>query len=95
MRLADLKRPRFYLPAGFVLLLGIASAVVFHPAFQKKMLLEHVAPLLDSLAIGYVHITPWSMELKDVSVGYRGGRFAIGEGTSALFSRDIRICAAS
>jgi hypothetical protein len=81
MRLADLKRPRIYLSAGFVILLSIALAVAFHPAFQKKMLLEHVAPLVDSLDIGYVHVTPWSVELKDVSVGYRGGRFAIGDGT--------------
>jgi hypothetical protein len=81
MRLADLKRPRFYLPAALVLLLGAASAVVFHPAFQKKMLLDHVGPLVDSLDIGYLHLTPWSLELTDVSVGYRGGRFSVGKGT--------------
>jgi len=81
MRLADLKRPHFFLPAGLVLVLAIGLTVVFHPAFQKKMLLEHVAPLVDSLNIGYVHVTPWSVELRNVSVGYRGGRFAIGDGT--------------
>jgi hypothetical protein len=81
MRLADLKHPRFYLPAGLVLALLVASAVVFHPAFQKKMLLDHVGPLVDSLEIGYIHLTPWSLDLKQVSVGYRGGQFSVGEGT--------------
>lgn len=81
MRLAALKQPRFYLPASLVLLLGVASAVIFHPAFQKKMLLDHVGPLVDSLDIGYIHLTPWSLELKHVVVGYRGGHFSIGDGT--------------
>jgi hypothetical protein len=81
MRLADLKQPRFYLPAALALLLGMVSAVAFHPAFQKKMLLDHVGPRLDSLKIGYIHLTPWSLELKNVSVGYRGGHFSLGDGT--------------
>ena len=81
MRLADLKHPRFYLPAGLALILGVVSAVVFHPAFQKKMLLDHVGPLVDSLEIGYIHLTPWSLDLKHLSVGYRGGHFSIEEGT--------------
>jgi hypothetical protein len=81
MRLTDLKRPRFYLPATIVLLLGIVSAVVFHPDFQRKMLLDHLGPLVDSLDIGYIHLTPWSLQLKNVSVGYRGGHFSIGDGT--------------
>ncbi len=81
MRLADLKHPRFYLPAGLALILSVASAVVFHPAFQKRMLLDHVGPLVDSLEIGYVHLTPWSLDLKQVSVGYRGGQFSIEEGS--------------
>jgi hypothetical protein len=81
MRLSRLKSPRFYLPTALVLLLGLVSAVVFHPAFQKKMLQDHVGPLVDSLDIGYVHLTPWSLEMRDVSVGYRGGHFSIGHGT--------------
>ncbi|MGB7932165.1 MAG: hypothetical protein WCH04_08055, partial [Gammaproteobacteria bacterium] len=81
MRLAILKQPRFYLPASLALILGVVSAVVFHPAFQKKMLLGHVGPQVDSLDIGYIHFTPWSLELKNVSLGYQGGHFSVGEGT--------------
>ena len=81
MRLAILKHPRFYLPASLALILGVVSAVVFHPAFQKKMLIDHVGPLVDSLEIGYIHFTPWSLVLKNVSLGYRGGHFSAGEGT--------------
>jgi hypothetical protein len=80
MRLAIIKQPRFYLPAGLALILGVVSAVVFNPAFQKKMLLDHVGPLVDSLEIGYIHFTPWSLDLKNVSLGYRGGHFSVGEG---------------
>jgi hypothetical protein len=80
MRLAIIKQPRFYLPAGLALILGVVSAVVFNPAFQKKMLLDHVDPLVDSLEIGYIHFTPWSLDLKNVSLGYRGGHFSVGEG---------------
>jgi hypothetical protein len=80
MRLAILKQPRFYLPASLALILGVVSAVVFHPAFQKKMLIDHVGPLVDSLEIGYIHLTPWSLDLKNVSLGYRGGHFSVEEG---------------
>jgi hypothetical protein len=81
MQLADLRYPRFYVPLGLVLVLGIAAALIFHPAFQKKMLLDHVAPLVDSLEIGYVHLTPWSLDVDQLAVEYQGGRFALGKGT--------------
>ncbi|MEJ2690012.1 MAG: hypothetical protein P8130_08685 [Deltaproteobacteria bacterium] len=91
-----MKSPKFYLPATLVLLLAVVSAVVFNPAFQKKMLQDHVGPLVDSLAIGYVHLTPWSLEMRKVSVKYRGGQFVIGQGTLrynplALLLHDISI----
>jgi len=81
MQLADLKRPRFYIPISLIVLLTVLSAVVFNPAFQKKMLLKHVGPLLDSLQIEYVHITPWSLRLDKVAVDYAGGHFALEQGT--------------
>ena len=58
MQFADLKRPRFFIPLGLLLLLAITAAVIFHPAFQKKMLLDHVGPLVDSLEIERIHFTP-------------------------------------
>ncbi|MEA2094576.1 MAG: hypothetical protein U9P11_08440, partial [Pseudomonadota bacterium] len=88
MRRADLTRPRFYVPLGILLLLGVLSAVIFHPAFQKKMLLDHVAPLVDSLEIDYIHFTPWSLDLNNIDVGYQGGRFQLAEGR-------IRYCLSS
>lgn len=45
------------------------------------MLLDHVGPLVDSLEVEYVHLTPWSLDLKKISVGYRGGQFRLQEGT--------------
>ena len=96
MQLADLKRPRAWIPLCLVLLLAVGLAVVFNPAFQKKMLLDHVGPLVDSLEIGHVHFTPWSLDLSRVSVDYRGGHFQVGEGKisyclSSLLVLDLNI----
>jgi len=88
MRLTVLKQPRFYVPLGLVVILAAASAVVFNPAFQKKLLLDHVGPRVDSLQIGSVHLTPWSLDLHGIAVGYRGGRFQLEHGS-------IRFCLAS
>ena len=81
MRLADLKRPRFYIPLGLLLVLAVVSAVIFNPGFQKKMLLKHVGPLVDSLQLDYVHFTPWSLHLNKVMVDYAGGHFELEQGT--------------
>ncbi|MGD8874404.1 MAG: hypothetical protein PVH38_04585, partial [Gammaproteobacteria bacterium] len=88
MQFADLKRPRVFIPLGLLLFLAITAAVIFNPAFQKKMLLDHVGPLVDSLEIGQVHFTPWSLELSSVAVDYEGGHFRIGNGS-------IRYCLSS
>ncbi len=88
MHLADLKRPRYYIPLALLVILAVASAVVFHPAFQKKMLLKHVGPLVDSLQVEYVHFTPWSLQLDKLAVDYAGGHFALEAGS-------IRYCLSS
>ena len=81
MQLADLKRPRFYIPIVLMLVLTALSAVIFNPGFQKKMLLRHVGPLVDSLQLEYVHFTPWSLRLSKVAVEYEGGQFELEQGT--------------
>ncbi|HYQ70662.1 MAG TPA: hypothetical protein VET88_01910, partial [Gammaproteobacteria bacterium] len=88
MQFINLKRPRFFIPASIVLVLAITATVVFHPGFQKKMLLDHVGPLLDSLQIEHVHLTPWSLELSDVVIDYAGGHFRIGKAS-------LRFCLSS
>jgi len=81
MQLTDLKSPRFYIPISLIVVLTVLSVVVFNPAFQKRMLLKHVGPLVDSLQIEYVHFTPWSLRLNKVAVDYAGGHFAVEQGT--------------
>ncbi|MGB5715865.1 MAG: hypothetical protein WBN81_02095, partial [Gammaproteobacteria bacterium] len=81
MQLADLKRPRFYIPIGLLLVLAVLSALVFNPGFQKKMLLKYAGPLVDSLQLEYVHFTPWSVRLNKVAVEYEGGHFELEQGT--------------
>jgi hypothetical protein len=88
MQFADLKRPRIFIPAGLMLLLAISAAVIFHPAFQKKMLLQYAGPLVESLEIERIHFTPWSLELANVAVDYAGGYFQVGHGS-------IRYCLSS
>lgn len=94
MRLSSLKRPRAYIPLGLAVLTLVVALVVFHPAFQRKMLLDHVGPLVESLAIEHVHLTPWSLDLKGVAVRYAGGDFrldkaSIGFCLSSLVTRTI------
>jgi hypothetical protein len=96
MRRAVLTRPAFYVPFGLLLVLGVTAAVVFHPAFQKRMLLEHVGPLVDSLEINRVHLTPWSLDLDDLDVVYRGGRLQVERATfsyclSSLVALDLNL----
>ncbi len=88
MRLADLKRPRYYIPLALLVILAVVFAVVFNPGFQKKMLLKHVGPLVDSLQVEYVHFTPWSLTLDKLAVDYAGGHFALETGS-------IRYCLSS
>jgi hypothetical protein len=59
----------------------VLAAVVFHPDFQKKMLLDHVGPLVDTLEVEHVHLTPWSLDVDNLAVEYAGGRFQLGRGT--------------
>jgi len=88
MQFAALKRPRYYLSIGLLLVIVIASAVVFNPDFQKKMLLKHGGPLVDSLQVGYVHVTPWSVQLEQLAVDYAGGHFQLESGS-------LRFCLSS
>lgn len=80
MRFPFLKRRSFYIPFGIAVVLGILSVIVFNPDFQKSQLLKRLGPAVDSLEIGRVHITPWSTEFDDVSVGYEGGEFHVDAG---------------
>ncbi len=80
MLLPHLKKPRVYIPLVVIVVLAVLSAIVFHPAFQKKMLLDQVAPLVDSLAIERVHLTPWSLQVQGLAVRYSGGSFELREG---------------
>ncbi len=80
MHLAQLKTPRVYLPLVLLVVLAAVSAVLFHPGFQRKMLLDHVGPLVDALEIEEVHLTPWSLGVKGLAVRYAGGTFQLTEG---------------
>lgn len=96
MQPADLKRPRAYIPLALILLLAIVSAVVFHPGFQRKMLLDHVGPLVDGLAVDEIHFTPWSLDVTNLRVDYQGGQFELAHGRiryclSSLLLLDLNI----
>ena len=79
MQLSDLKRPRVYLPLAVALLLIGACAVVFQPALQRKVLLDQVGPLVDSMEVDYVHVTPWSLDVSGLSVAYRGAKLRVAQ----------------
>ncbi len=62
---------RYALAALLLVLVG-ASVLVFNPERQKAWLVPQVQPLVDQLALDYVFITPWSVELRGVSVSAQG-----------------------
>lgn len=96
MRFPDLKYFRLYIGLFLAVIVIALTATAFHPAFQRKMLLRYVGPLVDSLAIEHVHLTPWSLDLKGVAISYSGGHFQLEEGgfefcLSSLLTRTIAL----
>ncbi len=81
MRLADLKHPGFYcpraLPSSWVL--GLPS--YFTPPSRKKCCSTTSVRWSTRWKSVTSLLTPWSLDLKNLSLGYRGGQFSIGEGT--------------
>jgi len=73
MHLPSFKQPRIFLPLGFVILLIIVFSIIFHPKFQKKMLLDYVAPHVDALSVDHIHFTPWSFNVSNLAAKYEGG----------------------
>lgn len=88
MGIAFLKKPKHYIALSVLLVFLIVIAVLFHPEFQKKLLLKQAGPLVDSLQLDYIHITPWSVTLKGVNSVYKGGKFKLGEA-------NLRFCLSS
>ena len=62
---------RYGLAALLALLIG-ASILVFNPARQKAWLMPQIEPLVDRIALDYVFITPWSVELRGLAVNAQG-----------------------
>ncbi len=81
MQLIDVKRPKYFISLGLLLVLIIICAVVFHPDFQKKMLMKYGAPAMDSLSVERVHFTPWSINVEKLAAAYEGGLFKVESGT--------------
>ncbi len=64
--------------------LTIALAALFNPSLQQRWLLPKLVPLardagVETLEIGYLRFTPWSLQLRDVRVDYRGLVLRLGE----------------
>ncbi|MCZ6566465.1 MAG: hypothetical protein O6852_10140 [Gammaproteobacteria bacterium] len=96
MHLADFKRPRIFLPLGVAIFLTIVFAIIFHPKFQKKMLLDYVAPYVDALSVDHIHLTPWSFNVSNLAVKYEGGDFNVETASlkyclSSLFLLNINV----
>jgi len=62
-----------------LLVLGLALAVVLDADVQKRWLLPRIAPLVDSVDVEHLRLTPWSLSLRGVSVEWRGLRAAVAE----------------
>ncbi|MBK6657834.1 MAG: hypothetical protein IPG43_06650 [Proteobacteria bacterium] len=63
---------------GVSLLLLLLFIYVTRPSVQREFVLEKLGPKLDSLAIEFIHVVPWSAELRGVDISVGGGRYHIG-----------------
>ena len=45
------------------------------------MLVKLAAPEMDSFSVEHIHITPWSLTVKNLQAGYRGGQFSLQQGS--------------
>ena len=91
----DIRR-RHVVLAVLLLVLGVGLAYVLRPSVQREFALAKLGPLVESLTIDHVQITPWSAELRGVDVGHGGGRYHIGALTLgfnplALIARTLSI----
>ncbi|MCC6709057.1 MAG: hypothetical protein IT492_15985 [Gammaproteobacteria bacterium] len=71
-------RRRHALLGGVTVLLLALLVYVTRPGVQRDFALAKLGPQVDSLAIEFIQITPWSAELRGVDVGVGGGRYHIG-----------------
>ena len=71
-------RRRHVILASVLLVLLVVFIYVTRPGVQRQFALDKFGPQLDSLAIDYVQVTPWSAELRGVEVVVGGGRYRIG-----------------
>lgn len=72
-------RRRHLLVALVVLLVGVALAWVFRPSVQRAFLLERLAPLVDSVTLDYVRLTPWSAHVEGLDLRAGGGHYRVAE----------------
>ncbi len=71
-------RRRHVILASVLLVLLVVFIYVTRPGVQRQFALDKLGPQLDSLAIEFVQVTPWSAELRGVDVAVGGGRYHIG-----------------
>ena len=95
VRIASHRRKR-YLQAAVILCLLAVLGTVFNPTLQRRALLSKIGPLVDHVELDHVHLTPWSLTLKGLDLGYRGGVFQLDSARiafclSALLTRTLRL----
>ena len=79
--LARFLRWRGWVPLLLLLLLGVAllaARYVFNPSVQREFVLRKAAPWVDSLAVEYLRLTPWSLVVRGADIVYQGARYHIG-----------------
>lgn len=64
---------------GVVALLALVVVLALDPARQKDFLLPKITPLVDRLAVDYLHVTPWSVEIRGLTLSAHGAEVAVGK----------------
>lgn len=55
------------------------SAYWLRPSTQRELALEKLTPLVDELSLDYVHLTPWSLDMRGLRVRYQGAVYQVGD----------------
>ncbi len=61
-----------------LIVVGAISAFWLRPATQRELALEKLAPLVEELDIDYIHVTPWSLDLRGLRMVYEGAVYQVG-----------------
>ncbi|MBI4693989.1 MAG: hypothetical protein HY749_08200 [Gammaproteobacteria bacterium] len=73
------KHRRLIIAVTVTLLVAAVIGYYFRAETQRRLVLKYAAPYVEKIALDYIHLTPWSLDVAGAEVVYRGGKFHVGK----------------